>query len=819
MRPIILAILLLPALGWSAQFYVERLEPRGGQRGTTVDVTFYGAMLNDPKEVLFYDSGIEALDIQPFVETSKEAKGKYGVNGSVKTRFRIKPDCALGEHVLRLRTAKSLCECMTFWVGPFPVVDEKEKKVGENDTPASAQAIPLNVTVHGQIHPGDAADVDCYRVEMKKGQRLSVEVEAVRLASSHRGGEFDLCARVLDMSGKELAKNDDNSLYIHDPVLSTIIPADGSYIVEIGQQTFYQPSNALYHAHIGTFERPMLTYPLGGQTGEKLNVHLLGDTLAGATQIVELPKQTGDFAFFAGKEQENPPTANTLRVSSFPNTFEVEPNDTPATATPVSTLPAAFNGIIEKPGDIDCFRFHAEKGANWRVRVYARGLGSPLDSKIWIRPANSNSNELEKDDSTMAERDHLQSNNKWRSAELLDPSAMFTPRATGDYVLGIEDTRGQGGADFVYRIEIEAAHERLETQLASTNTYMYQYFLRLDLPQANRFTRNITLAGTLGTILKGDYELEAVGLPKGVTIVAPLFNKDHLTLPVQFIVEPTVKPQAGLMELRAHPVDKSIHIDSGSTQAMSFIDKRAGYAWHYLFLDKIAFAVTEAAPYSIEVTQPNVALVQNGELALEIHVHRTSDFKGPIEVQTDWLPNGVTRESGVTIPAGTDTGKLTFQASSKAPPGSYKVAIAASTLDGDRESGTGCVRVSSAFVDLRISEPYLSVTIPRASVERGQRGKIVCELKQNKAFPGEAVCALKRLPHGVTVVEPLPKITAQDKTVTFQIDAAPEALVGLYKEIFCEVTLIENGQSIRQQSGSGVLRVDPTRGVKAAKAD
>ena len=136
-----------------------------------------------------------------------------------------------------------------------------------------------------------------------------------------------------------------------------------------------------------------------------------------------------------------------------------------------------------------------------------------------------------------------------------------------------------------------------------------------------------------------------------------------------------------------------------------------------------------------------------------------------------------------------------------------------------RESGTGCVRVSSPFVDLRISEPYLSVQIPRASVERGQRGKIVCELKQNKAFSGEAVCALKRLPHGVTVVEPLPKITSQDKTVTFQIDAAPEALVGLYKEIFCEVTLIENGQSIRQQSGSGVLRVDPTRGVKAAKAD
>ncbi|MEI6234660.1 MAG: PPC domain-containing protein [Planctomycetota bacterium] len=820
MRSVIFTLLAtFTAACWSAQYYVERVEPRGGQRGTTVDVTFHGTLLNDPKEVLFYNPGIEAIEIQPFVETSKEMKGKITATGTVKAKFRIKPDCALGEHPLRLITAKSSTDTVTFWVGPFPTVDEKEKKLGDNDTPETAQPVALNSTVHGMILSGDVLDKDCYSVEMKKGQRLSVEVEATRLGTLHRGGEFDLCARILTKAGKEIAKNDDNALLVHDPLISMLIPEDGTYIVEVGQQMFYGPTSAYYRLHIGTFVRPMLVYPLGGQVGEKLNVKLFGDAITEPNQMIELPKQPGDFAYFAGKENETPPSANTLRVSTFPNVMEVEPNDTQDKATAPASVPVAFNGIIEKPGDVDYFGIHAEKGANLRIRVFAQGFGSPLDAKIWIRQIKATGNEFEKDDSTLAERDHLQGNGRWRSADMLDPSTTWIPRVTGDYVIGIDDTRGQGGPTYAYRIEIEPVHEKVVSQLAPTNSYPYQYFFRMDLPQGNRFVRNVTLAAAQGTVMKGEYELEAVGLPQGVSISSARFSKDQLTLPVLFTIDPSVKPQSGWMELLARPVDKAVKIDSGSTQGMTFVDRRGGYAWHHVFLDKLAFAVTEQAPYSIEVTQPTVSLVQNGELALEIHVKRNGDFKGVIDVQTDWLPNGVTRESGVTIPATSDVAKLSLQANSKAPAGTYKIVVVATTLEGDRESGTGNTRVASSFIELRVSEPYLTVQIPRSSVERGHHGKIVCELKQNKEFQGEAVCTLKRLPHGVTIIEPLPKITSKDKTVTFNIDAAPEALVGLYKEIFCEITLTENGQSIRQQSGSGILRIDPTRGVKAAKVD
>ena len=57
-------------------------------------------------------------------------------------------------------------------------------------------------------------------------------------------------------------------------------------------------------------------------------------------------------------------------------------------------------------------------------------------------------------------------------------------------------------------------------------------------------------------------------------------------------------------------------------------------------------------------------------------------------------------------------------------------------------------------------------------------------------------------------------IDADDKSCIFHLEATDDALVGLYKEISTEITIHVNGQAIRQQSGSGILRIDPARGGK-----
>ena len=146
-----------------------------------------------------------------------------------------------------------------------------------------------------------------------------------------------------------------------------------------------------------------------------------------------------------------------------------------------------------------------------------------------------------------------------------------------------------------------------------------------------------------------------------------------------------------------------------------------------------------------------------------------------------------------------------------------QLALNASTTGGDAFSGVGRVRVSSPFVKVNVAEPYFTVTLQRASVEKGQVGTITGLVKHNVGFEGKAQLSLKRLPNGVKLHGKPPEIRAGEDKVFFEVEASADALAGLYKEITCEVTVKEKGQAVKQQTGSGVLRVDPAKARAASR--
>ena len=160
--------------------------PRGGQRGTEVAVTFSGARLGDAQEILIYYPGVTVANLKAVNDTS------------VQATFKIAAECRLGEHAFRVRTASGMSELLTFYVGALPSVQEKEP----NSDFAAPQKIPLNVTVHGVV---DSEDVDYFQVEAKKGQRITAEVEGMRLGQTL----FDPYVAILDMKRFELAASDD----------------------------------------------------------------------------------------------------------------------------------------------------------------------------------------------------------------------------------------------------------------------------------------------------------------------------------------------------------------------------------------------------------------------------------------------------------------------------------------------------------------------------------------------------------------------------------------------------------------------------------
>ena len=88
-------------------------------------------------------------------------------------------------------------------------------------------------------------------------------------------------------------------------------------------------------------------------------MQIIGDPKGEWSQTVTLPgaPTSSDFRFVAIDAESNvpAPTPNTLRVSSFDNVLEAEPNDSEDAikSQSATSLPIAFNGIIGKPGDVD----------------------------------------------------------------------------------------------------------------------------------------------------------------------------------------------------------------------------------------------------------------------------------------------------------------------------------------------------------------------------------------------------------------------------------------------------------------------------------
>src|SRR5262249_11830370 len=162
--------------------------------------------LADAQEVLCYSPGLQFAKL--------DAK-----DNQVKVAVKIAADCRLGEHAFRLRTATGVSELKTFWVGVLPVVEEKEP----NSEVTAPPPIPPNCTVHGTV---TSEDVDYYAVEAKKGQRISVEIEGLRVATDiSLGSYFDPFIAILDAKRFELATSDDTPLLRQDGCLSIVAPA------------------------------------------------------------------------------------------------------------------------------------------------------------------------------------------------------------------------------------------------------------------------------------------------------------------------------------------------------------------------------------------------------------------------------------------------------------------------------------------------------------------------------------------------------------------------------------------------------------------
>ena len=803
------------------------VNPGGAGQGETVDVQFYGSNFYDPLDVLFYDPAIKFVEFVEIPEVKTPMYTRYDGRASrwladrlLIARIKVDKNCRPGRHHLRLLTEGGLSVQRSFFIGRFPSIPEVENYKEPNHEAEFAQAIPLNHTVNGALH---RFDVDAFKVALKKGQRFTAEVESFRLAS-HQSGESDLKLTLKTVGGKEIAECGDSALFLADPFLSVKVPESGEYLVEVRDEIIERNSNPkMYRLHLGDYVRPSALFPPGGKAGAQTAFKVLGDPLGEWTYKSTLAQSEDGFAdLLVQKDGKSLPVGHTVRVSAADNSIESEPNDKPEQASKAHHgFPIALNGVVNKPGDVDYYTFEvpANLAQQVKVRVFAQGIGSPLDPKMSFYEKRSDGKKGQNKNSDDIQGNRL--NRMWlnnHTRELLDPIELLssTGKDNKTFVLQITDTHGRGGDGFVYRVEIDEVKPHVYAHMPSfENQGYYQARNRIKVAKKNQYVAWMSVAAAYGFKLDSDVELIARDLPAGVKMIAPVLKKGADRVPVVFEADGSAKPGAYLFDVIAKSKGESF--SSSFQQPNAFSTRGGGVSQLHTFVDQLALYVTEEAPFSITVVKPETPLVPNGELSFNVKVKRKAGFEEPIELRMDWVPREVNRAVGVQIDADETEKQFTLVAGSRAEPGEYQVAVLAKSKGGNPRDGRDIIWAGSKFVPLTISESKVKVRLARSSVERGKSAEVKCTVEFLQPFEGKAKVRLIRLPRGVEMVDEYVEVSAKDTEFSIKIRATEAALFGMNKGVMTEFEFKQGKGSFKEKSGYGYLRIDPERGKKVVR--
>ena len=247
---------------------------------------------------------------------------------------------------------------------------------------------------------------------------------------------------------------------------------------------------------------------------------------------------------------------------------------------------------------------------------------------------------------------------------------MFEPKETGEYIIGIEDTRREFSEKHIYRIEFQP---HIESAFVSMMAYYPSTLCRdrIVLYPGKSMMRPFNIRKGFGTTFRGKLKIVADDLPKGVTIECRPFTLSDSIIPVMFHASANAKPLGKVINLRVEPVNKKDCPDfaGGYLLVSPATDRRGGTAMYFYKTRKLALAVCEKPPVHIALTQPKTSLAQSGELILDINVKRENGFKGALYCTIEWMPKGMNVQPPLIIPAGKNSGTYKISALKDARPG------------------------------------------------------------------------------------------------------------------------------------------------------
>ncbi len=642
---------LRPAEAQPPQPVITFVFPAGAQQGQTVEATINGREFQNASGVRISGPGVTANIVEVVNSTS------------VRISLAVASDAELGERDLRLITPGGISNRVRFIIGALPETNEVEPNT-DRAQPQSVATLP--VLINGQILDNDR---DNYRFAAQAGQTIVCDMQARTLLEflpDTVPGFLDACLTLLGPGGDVLATVD-RFRHHPDPVLVFTIPQDGEYTLEVSDVIYRGRADFVYRLGIGAFPYLTHVYPLGGQRNATARIELHGVSLPAATMDLLVPEDSPSLRFVGPVVGALPHNVLPFAVGDEPEVRETEPNDDLAQANRVG-VPAAINGRIQQPGDVDHFILTAEANQVLLLDVRARRLDSPLDSFLSVMNAQGG---------VHAENDEFVDPDYPLVLHHADSRLVFTFPAAGDYILRVRDTQGQGGEEYAYRLVVAPPKP--------------DCVLRI-LPDMQRVAKGDSVAVTVTADRRDGFQSE---IKLDVTNLPPGFTASDAIIPAgqsQAKLTITAPPDAPLNAFAPAIIGRATLNDQPFTRtAVGAEDVMQAFSYrHVVPTQEFVVAVIETSLFSLSTNAPTpdgLEVKQGAEAQVVVKATRQEGATFPIDLAVVDAPAGITMKTA-SIPADQDEVTITLSVPAQASAGWKVNLILSGKMSTDKQTAT-----------------------------------------------------------------------------------------------------------------------------------
>ncbi|HCA49941.1 MAG TPA: hypothetical protein DEP12_06020 [Planctomycetaceae bacterium] len=422
----------------------------GIQAGTTFQITVTGTDLAPAPKLL----ASFPIASQKVIEGSDNGKAIIELNTT-----EVQP----GIHWIRIASEQGISNALSIGVDNLPQQPFAE----------SVDALP--VALSGDLTGGNILKTT---FAGKQGEAIVVDIEGRCIGSNIRP-----VLRLLDEKGVQVGFSAPQPELHGDARISTTLPGDGSYTLELHDILYKGPAPGRFRLKIGNLSFADLAFPMGIQQGQPASVQYGRTNIDSTVEIAAVENTLNALPLPAVGHA----TGSRPRIVVSQHAEYVESTE----AGDVPAAPVGINGRLSAKGETDSFKVVAKPGSKLRLDVIARRAGSPVDGVLVVKAANG-----------------TQIGNNDDRPGLSDPGVDVTVPGDSEFItVSLHDLLRRGGEDFIYRIEIEdISQPQFGVSIAED---------RLQIPSGSTQTVIVDVARQG---YNGDIALAFDGLPEGVTV-------------------------------------------------------------------------------------------------------------------------------------------------------------------------------------------------------------------------------------------------------------------------------------------------------------